>query len=137
MAERDDRQVQLDGELARLAQATSDLAPEEGLAAAVMEEVARAVPSVHEGADPEAVLARAARATSGLEPAAGFAGAVMQAVATPARRAHIAEGVVRAGPLAVAFAAVAAAACLFLSFDVQSDLDDAIVAAVDPIEVVE
>ena len=133
MPERDDPDAQLDRELARLAQATPDVAPEDGVAAAVMEAVARAAP---EGAAPEAALARAARATAGLEPDAGFTGAVMQAVA-PRRGPPLADGLVRAGPLALAFAAVAAAACMALSFNAQSDADDAIVAAVDSVEVVE
>lgn len=119
----------IDQELARLAAATSDLTPNDAFTDAVL----------RAASDAESPLARAARATGVLEPDAAFTDAVLDAVrAAPASaQPAFSDGIVRAGRAAVVVAALAAAASVLLFFQTQSQIDAAIMASVDPVEVSE
>jgi hypothetical protein len=118
----------IDQELARLAAATSDLKADDGFTDAVLRAAAEADP-----------LARIARATKDLEPDEAFTGAILDAVRAapkPARPAF-GEGIVRSGRAAIAVAALAAAASVLLFFQTQRQVDEAIMASVDTVEVSE
>lgn len=132
----------IDHELARLAAATSDLEADPRLS----EAVSSALCGVAWGAgDVDALLARAAGATADMAPDAALTDAVMARVGTEAAApasprsgaedAPIADGVARTGPWALAFAAVAAAACALLSVQTEREVDRAIVSSVEMIEV--
>lgn len=127
MSDRDETREHVEQELARLAAATSDVKPDDGFADAVLRAAADA-------GDP---LARIGRATAEIEPAAAFTDAVMEAVRAEPARPAISEGIVRTGRAAIVIAALAAAASVLLFFRTQSQLDAAIMASVDTIEVSE
>ena len=118
--ERDDPAMA--GDLERIRRATASLVPDDALVDEVMLRVlgaaTRDVTPAPELAD--AVLARIGEAA--------VAGA---AVTRTARDESVAEGVTRRGPWAVAFAAVAAAACALFSVEVQEDVDLAVVTVLD------
>lgn len=117
-----------DQEIARLAAATSDLEPADGFTDAVLRAAIDADP-----------LARAARATRDLEPDAAFTDAIVEAVrAVPSpARPGFTDGIVRTGRAAVVVAALAAAASVVLFFQTQRQVDAAIMASVDTVEVSE
>jgi hypothetical protein len=89
-------------------------------------------------------LAELGRATDSLEPSAGFTDAVMLAVEHEEARVQAAsahsdglQSAVRDGRAAVIIAAMAAAACLWLSFQAERSLDEEVLATVDVVEVAE
>jgi hypothetical protein len=116
----------IDQELARLAAATNDLEPDHSFSDAVLRAAGEADP-----------LARIARATRDLEPDAAFTSAVLEAVRAAPARPAIGEGIVRTGRFAIGAAALAAAASVLLFFQTQRQVDEAIMASVDTVEVSE
>jgi hypothetical protein len=116
-----------------VADATRDLAPSEGFGDRVMAAV--------EAEGVARPLGALARATADLEPSAGFVDAVQARVeaSAAARRSSrpLPEGIGRAGWRAIAVAALAAAASVGLWLDAERQLDDAVMASVDSVEVEE
>lgn len=85
-------------------------------------------------------LRELARRTDGLRPHRGFTEAVMAAVEAadvepPVRSLRLGDGVARSGAVAVVLAAVAAAACVFVSLSAQSSFDEQVVLSVDTLSV--
>ncbi|MGK4008874.1 hypothetical protein WMF31_40085 [Sorangium sp. So ce1036] len=144
MPDRDDDRTELDRDLARLAAATSRLDPGDGFTDAVLRAAAaQADPAQPDPAQPAAAqadrLARIARATRDVAPDPAFTDAVLRAVqAAPLpARPTVTDGIVRSGRAAVVLTALAAAASVAFVWQAQRQVDAAIMASVDPIEVSE
>ncbi len=83
-----------------------------------------------------------ARLTDDVRPSKSFADAVMSSIEEldvdgdrdVSNVISIGDGVSRSGTVAVALAAMAAAACIWLSFDSQQSFDDDVLATVDTVE---
>lgn len=138
---------ELEMELERLRDATSEIEPDERMTDAILAAAAEARPE-------EDPLASAARRTSALDPGEGLTDAVMERAAREVAPFLVREGrsgargsrgqagswldgVVRAGPVAVGLAAALAAACFALFLSSQSSLDVAVATSFDAVEVAE
>ena len=118
-----------DEELARLRAATEVIAPDHGLAEAILSAALR---------DPADPLPRLADATRSLDATSDFTDAVMARVKrADAMAPSWMDGVVRTAPVALGLAALAVAASFVLSFASQGDVDATIAASVDAVEVLE
>ncbi|AUX27393.1 hypothetical protein SOCEGT47_079810 [Sorangium cellulosum] len=149
MPDRDDDRTELDRDLARLAAATSRLDADDGFtdavlrAAAAQADPAQAAPAQADLAQPDPAqpdpLARIARATRDVAPDPAFTDAVLRAVrAAPLpARPTVTDGIVRSGRAAVVLTALAAAASVAFVWQAQRQVDAAIMASVDTLEVSE
>jgi hypothetical protein len=125
-----DRDEERDDELARLRAASEAIAPDDRFTDAIAAAIAEVDPS------PDA-LAGIARATRSIDVEAGIAEAVMDRARAASPASSWMDGVVQTGPIAIALAAIAAAACLAVVLSGPGDVDASVGASMDVVEVIE